>query len=135
MKSFLQLKFIPLNPSFGLLLLRVWLGASMFVLHGWPKLQKVVKGDFAFGDPLGIGAAPTMVMAVLFEFVASILLILGVLGRFSALLLASTMVVAWAIAHKMKLSGPDSGELAFIYLAGFLTIVFAGTGKYGIEKP
>jgi len=56
------------------------------------------------------------------------------MGRFSALVLAGTMLVAWAITHKMKLMGAGSGELAFVYLAGFLTIVFAGTGKYGIEK-
>lgn len=134
MRSFLQLKFIPLNPSFALFLLRVWLGATMLALHGWPKLQKLVKGDFSFSDPLGIGGAPTFVLAVTCEVLGSIFLILGFMGRFSALLLASTMAVAWTVSHGMKLSGIGSGELAFIYLAGFLTIVFAGTGKYGIEK-
>jgi putative oxidoreductase len=134
MKSFLQLKFIPLNPSLALLILRVWLGGSMLVLHGWGKLQKLVKGDFSFGDPLHIGAAPTLVLAVTAEVLASVFLILGFMGRFAALLLASTMLVAWAITHQMKLMGPGNGELAFIYLAGFLAIVFAGTGKYGIEK-
>ena len=67
MKSFLQLKFIPLNPSLALLILRVWLGGSMLALHGWGKLQKLVKGDFSFGDPLHIGAAPTLVLAVTAE--------------------------------------------------------------------
>lgn len=134
MKSFLQLKFIPLNPAFGLLLLRVWLGVSILVLHGWGKLQKVVNGDFSFGNPIGIGATPTLILAVTVEVVCSILLILGLLTRFSALMLASTMAVAWAIAHQMKLSGPGNGELAFIYLGGFLTLLFCGGGKYGIEK-
>lgn len=134
MKSFLQLKFIPLNPSFALLLLRVWLGGSMLALHGWGKLQKVVKGDFSFGDPLHIGAAPTLILAVTTEVLASVFLIIGFMGRFSALMLAVTMLIAWAVSHKMKLMGAGNGELAFIYLAGFLTIVFAGTGKYGIEK-
>lgn len=133
-KSFLQLKFIPLNPAFGLLLLRVWLGVSILVLHGWGKLQKLVAGDMSFGDPMGIGPAPTLVLAVLTEFACSILIILGYLTRFAALMLASTMAVAWAVSHQMKLSGPGNGELAFIYLGGFLTLLFCGGGKYGIEK-
>lgn len=134
MKSFLQLKFIPLNPSVGLLLLRVWLGGSMIGLHGWGKLQKLIDGDMKFGDPLGIGPAPTLILAVLTELVLSAFLILGFLTRFSALMLACTMAVAWAVSHKMALSGPGNGELAFIYLAGFLAILFCGGGKYGIEK-
>jgi putative oxidoreductase len=133
-KSFLQLKFIPLNPALGLLLLRVWLGGSILALHGWGKLQQLIAGDMKFGDPLGIGSGPTLVLAVLAEVVCSIFLILGFLTRFSALMLASTMAVAWIVTHKMKLSGLGSGELAFIYLAGFLAILFSGGGKYGIEK-
>jgi putative oxidoreductase len=133
-KSFLQLKFIPLNPSIGLLLLRVWLGGSMIGLHGWGKLQKLIAGDMKFGDPLGIGPAPTLILAVLTEVVLSAFLVLGFLTRFSALMLACTMTVAWAVSHGMKLSGPGNGELAFIYLAGFLAILFCGGGKYGIEK-
>lgn len=133
MKSALQLKFLPRNPDLALLLLRLWLGLSMLVLHGWPKLQKLTGGSHEFADPLGIGALPTLVLAVVTEFVASILLILGLFGRLAALMLAGTMAVAWGVTHQMKLSGPGSGELAFIYLAGFLAIVLAGSGKYSVD--
>lgn len=133
MKSLLRLEFLPLNPNLALLVLRLWLGLSMLLLHGWPKLQKLVKGDFAFADPIGIGAAPSLVLAVTAEAVASVLLMLGILGRLSALFLAVTMVVAFAVSHSMKLSGPGNGELAFIYLAGYVTLLIAGTGKYGVK--
>lgn len=133
MKSYLQLKFLPCNPDLALLLLRLWLGLSMLVLHGWPKLQKLTGGSHEFADPFGIGALPSLVIAVATEVGGSILLVLGVFGRFAALMLASTMGVAWGITHQMKLSGPGSGELAFIYLAGFIVIVLAGTGKYSAE--
>lgn len=134
MKSFLQLKFIPLNPSLALLLLRLWLGGSMLALHGWTKLQKLINGDFGFSDPIHIGAAPTLVIAVICEVLGSVFLIAGFLTRLSALLLASTMAVAWGVAHNMKLSGPGNGELAFIYLGGYLALLFAGAGKYSVEK-
>jgi putative oxidoreductase len=133
MKSYLQLKFLPRNPDLALLLLRLWLGLSMLLLHGLPKLQKLTSGSHEFADPFGIGALPSLVIAVVTEVACSILLILGLFGRLSALMLAGTMAVAWGISHGMKLSGPGSGELAFIYLAGYLAILLAGSGKYSVD--
>lgn len=132
MKSLLQLKFLPRHPDLALLLLRVWLGLAMLILHGWPKAEKLIGGKHEFADPLGIGALPTLILAVLTEVVCSVLLVLGVFGRLAALLLAGTMGVAWAVSHQMKLAGPGNGELAFVYLAGFLVILIAGTGKYSV---
>jgi putative oxidoreductase len=132
MNSFFRLTFLPRNTDLALLLLRVWLGGSMLVLHGWPKLQQLVMGNFKFADPIGIGEAPSLILAVSTEAVGSLLLILGLFGRLGALLLTSTMAVAFAMVHQMKLAGPQSGELAFVYLAGFLVILIAGSGKYAI---
>ncbi len=133
MKTCLQLKFLPRQTDAALLLLRLWLGLSMLVLHGWPKLQNLVSGKYEFADPIGIGTFPSLVMAVSTEFAGAILLILGLFSRLGALMLAGTMVVAWGISHGMKLSGPGNGELAFIYLAGFLAIFLAGPGKYSVD--
>ncbi|MES2658709.1 MAG: DoxX family protein [Verrucomicrobiota bacterium] len=132
-KSHLQLKFLPRNPDLALLLLRLWLGLSMLILHGWPKLLKLTGGNHKFADPFGIGELPSLVIAVVTEVACSILLVIGLFGRLSALMLAGTMAVAWGITHHMKLTGPGSGELAFIYLAGFLVVVLAGSGKYSVE--
>jgi len=41
--------------------------------------------------------------------------------------------VAFALVHKMALSGASSGELAFIYLAGFLTLLVAGPGQFSAD--
>ncbi|WP_193212913.1 DoxX family protein [Luteolibacter marinus] len=133
MTSLLQLKFLPRNPDLALLLLRLWLGLSMLVLHGWPKLQKLVSGKHEFADPIGIGEMPSLVLAVGTEFVGAALLIIGLFARLGALMLAATMAVAWGVTHQMKLAGPDNGELAFIYLAGFLVIGLAGGGKYSVS--
>lgn len=132
MKSLLELKFLPRNNDIALLLLRVWLGGSMLALHGWPKLQKLISGNHKFEDPLNIGQLESLSVAVATEVVCSLLLILGLFGRLSALMLAGTMGVAWVATHKMKLSGVGSGELAYIYLAGFLAILLAGSGKYSV---
>lgn len=132
MKSFLQLKFLPLNPGFALFLLRVWLGLSMLSLHGLGKLANVLNGRFVFSDNLHIGSAPTLILATSVEVLGSIFLVIGFMARAAALALAVSMLLAFGFWHSWEPAG--QGELAFIYLAGFLTIVLAGTGKYGIDR-
>jgi putative oxidoreductase len=134
MKSFLSLSFLPRSPDLALLLLRLWLGLTMLILHGWPKFLKLASGEHKFPDPLKIGATPSLSLAVAGEVVGAILLVLGLWGRLAALMLAITMGVAWGMTHHMKLTGEGSGELAYIYLAGFLAIFFAGSGKFSLDK-
>lgn len=134
MQRFLRLEFIPLNADLALLLLRLWLGISMLWLHGAGKLMNVVKGSFKFGDPLGIGETPSLLLAVFAEVVCSALLALGLCTRLAAFVLIILMSVAFFIAHGMKLQGQGNGELAFIYLAGYVALFFAGAGKYSVDK-
>jgi len=133
MKSLLSLSFLPHSPDLALLLLRVWLGTSMLIIHGWPKLLKLTSGEHKFPDPLHIGTVPSLTLAVVGEVAGAILLVLGLWGRLAAFMLATTMGVAWAMTHQMKLVGEGSGELAFIYLAGFLAILIAGSGKFSVD--
>lgn len=72
-------------------------------------------------------------MAIFAEVVCSVLLIVGLFTRFAALSLAITMAVAFFIAHNGQLTGAKPGELAFVYLAGFLTLLFAGGGKFSAD--
>jgi putative oxidoreductase len=132
--KFLRLSFIPLSADLSLLLLRLWLGLSMLLLHGWSKLTGFSKLSAKFPDPLGIGSTASLSLAIFAEVGCAALLIVGFLTRFAALNLAITMAVAFFIQHKMQLSGAASGELAFIYLAGFLAILFAGSGKFAFER-
>lgn len=134
MKSLLNLGFLPRSPDLALLVLRLWLGLTMLILHGWPKLLKLTSGEHKFPDPLHIGPVPSLTLAVVCEVAGAILLVLGLWGRLAALMLASTMGVAWGMTHQMKLMGEGSGELAFIYLAGFLAILFAGSGKFSVDN-
>jgi putative oxidoreductase len=51
----------PLNLDLGLLILRFFSFAFM-LSHGWPKFQKLVVGNFQFGDPLGVGVEISLVL-------------------------------------------------------------------------
>lgn len=131
--KFLQLKFIPQSTDFALLLLRLVSGLTILIFHGWGKLASFGDLSTKFPDVIGIGSAPTLVLAILAEVVAAALLTVGYLTRFAALLLSITMGVAFFVAHGAKLSGPGNGELAFVYLAAFLTILFAGAGRFALD--
>lgn len=130
----LRLSFIPVSADFALMMLRIWLGLSMLVLHGWGKLEGFSAKAGRFPDPIGIGSTPSLALVVFAEVFCSVLLMAGFLTRFAALVLAVTMGVAFFIQHEMQLSGPGSGEMAFLYLGGYLTILFAGAGRFAFER-
>jgi len=73
-------------------------------------------------------------LVVFAEVACSALLIVGFLTRFAALTLAITMGVAFFIQHRSSFVGEGSGELAFLYLAGYVTLFFGGGGKFAFEK-
>lgn len=117
----------------ALLLLRLWLGLTMLFNHGFAKLINFGDMSSKFLDLLGIGGTASLALAVFAEVFCAVLLATGLVTRFAALNLAITMLVAFAIVHKMELSGDSSGELAFIYLAGYVTLLIAGPGRYSAD--
>lgn len=130
---FFQLTFLPASTDVALLVLRLWLGGSMLALHGWQKLIHYSSLNATFPDPLGVGSLWSLVLALCGEVLCQILLMLGFVTRLAALGAVATMGVAWYAVHKMALTGAQSGELAFIYLAGYLALVFAGAGRYSLD--
>ena len=119
--------------NLALLALRVWLGVALLANHGLDKLRNFGEMSAKFPDLLGIGHAPTLALVVFAEFFCSLLLIVGLLTRFGALVLVINFAVAFFIAHKGALSGEHSGELAFIYLAGYVALLIAGPGRFSAD--
>ncbi len=117
----------------ALLLLRLWLGLSMFFLHGLDKLIHFGGKASKFPDLLGLGSTSALALAVFAEVFCSAMLVLGLLSRFAAFSLCITMLVAYALVHKLALSGASSGELAFIYLGGYVALLLAGPGRYSAD--
>ena len=129
----------PVNRDLGLLALRLGIGLSMLLFHGWGKITggpERWKGIGAHMANLGLDFAPTFwgFMAAFSESVGSALIILGLFFRPAALLLAFTMAVAM-VRHLTLPEGADGAgwkgashalEFFTVYLCLFLT----GPGRY-----
>ena len=125
----------------GLLVLRLGVGTSLALFHGWGKISggPARWHDIGTAMPdLGLAFLPAFwgFMAGFAEFFASILLAVGFLFRPAAALLAFTMLVA--ITHHLRIPAGDPGsgwraashavELFCVFVALFLS----GPGKYAL---
>jgi putative oxidoreductase len=131
----------PVNVDFGILLVRVGIGLSMMILHGWDKISAgstlwaQIGGSMGL---LGLSFAPTFwgFMAAFSEFFASAFLILGLLFRPMTLLLAFTMFIAALVHLNMDPAEANAGlkgashalELMVVYVGLF----FAGAGRFSV---
>lgn len=134
MKKFLSLSFLPTNRDVGLLILRVAFGGYMAMFHGWGKLMGWSKMSDGFPDPLGISSPVSLGFTIGAEFVAAVLVVLGLFTRLSALALVFTMGVAFFVIHGAKLSGEGNGEMAALYGLVFLVLAVTGGGKYAVDS-
>src|SRR5699024_5917986 len=124
--------FTTIMRDIGLLLLRIGMSGAMIWGHGYGKFMKVISGDMAFMDLVGIGATPTLIFATLAEFIAPILVIFGFKTRIATILLILTMFVAGFVVHA---SDPfASKEMSLLYLVGFASIALIGPGRYSIDR-
>jgi putative oxidoreductase len=119
--------------NLALLVMRLWLGPAMFFNHGLDKLVHFKDIAPGFPDPLGIGQPVSLALVMFAEVVGSLLLIVGLLTRFAALTLVIDLFVAFLMVHQTALSGKNSGELAFIYLSGFVVLLIAGGGMISLD--
>lgn len=130
----LQLSFIPQSVDLGLLVLRLALGVQMIFAHGWPKLASFSEKAASFPDPLGVGNITSAALAVTGEVLCSLLIVLGAFTRLAAIGAIVTMSVAFFLVHGAKLIGEGNGELAFLFLVGFVTIFLAGPGRFSVDS-
>lgn len=126
------------------LLLRLVLGI-IFVVHGYAKLFKDPgpKGTSSFLQSLKIPAPLFFAYVVgVVEFFGGVLVILGLLTRLAALLIAINMVVAtWKVKFKTGLvtkvmEGGWSGgyELDLALFAIAVVLALLGGGRFAIDR-
>lgn len=109
----------------GIFLLRI--SVSLLMLsHGIPKALEYETLVGEFPDPLNVGAEVSLQLILFAEIGCSILLFLGLLGRFASATLFIAMMVAAFVHH---FSDPwSSRELPLLYAAVYAALTFTGSG-------
>ncbi|WP_316815652.1 DoxX family protein [Pedobacter nyackensis] len=132
MKKLFNTNFNNEAVHFMLLVLRVCI-ASFMIVHGYQKLGWLTAGgEIQFGDPIGVGAAASLYLAVFAEFFCSIFLLLGFATRLATIPLIITMIVAVFIVHAPD--GFDKKELGLHFLVAYVFLLVSGPGKYSIDQ-
>lgn len=131
MKRIFQTAVNTNHLDYVILLLRITVAVFM-ITHAIPKMNKLLAGgEIQFPDPLGMGPAISLVLAVFAELICSILIGFGFLTRLAAFPLIITMAVAAFIVHagdpfKQK-------ELSLMYLILYIVLFIIGSGKYSVD--
>lgn len=102
--------------------------------HGYKKLQHLLEHglDASFSNPLGLGAFPTLILAILAELVCPVLIILGWQVRWMSVLPLVTMLSAAFLVH---LDDPWAKmELPLLFSTGFAAIILLGPGRYALGR-
>jgi len=125
------------HDDFGKLLLRLAVGGLM-LFHGLHKLFGGV--GFISGMLVEKGLPGFIAYDVLIgEVVAPVLIVLGILTRPAALVLAFTMIVAWLMVGTGKTFALDAVgawaiESLVYFFIGALAVVFMGAGRYSLAR-
>lgn len=132
-------KYVQDKKDLALLIVRIVTGV-IFIFHGYQKLQMGFEGVSRFLMSLSFPSSQLFAYVLtLTELLGGIFLVLGFLSRLWALLLSFVMIVAIATV-KIKigliapLNQPGVGmELDLALLAGLLSILLQGPGKYSVD--
>ena len=119
------------QSDFGLVVLRVFAGLALALLHGWGKVPP--SGGFVgMVGGMGLPAPELFAWAAAFaEFGGGLLLALGLLTRPAALLLVVHFIIVVLLAH----AGDSIGdrELPLFFLSTAVLFLFAGPGRYSLD--
>ena len=131
MKMLLGIKYSDNGISLGALLLRLAIGA-LPMTHGYHKLVNFASLSSKFADPLHIGSALTLGLAIFAEFFCAIFVLLGLFTRLACIPIIITMAFAVFYAHKGDFF--NTGEKATLFLLSSIALLFIGPGKVSADK-
>ena len=131
MKKFLSASYSKSAHHLATLALRLSLGLVMVIGHGWTKVMHFSDMQDRFVDFMSLGPQISLILAIIGEFVCSLLLILGLFTRIAAILLIVNMLVAISVAHNWAII--EEAQLPFIFLAGYFSLLLLGPGKLSLD--
>ena len=131
-----KLKFLD-HPDFGKLLLRLAVGIVLF-LHGLGRIEGGATGTIGMVEAAGLPGWLGYGVHI-GEFVAPILLIIGIFSRPAGLVIAFNMLMTILVAHRdIAFQRNEYGgwliELNVILLLGGLAVAMLGAGRFRLSR-
>jgi putative oxidoreductase len=114
----------------GVFLLRISVSLLMLT-HGVPKALEYETLVQTFPDPLNVGSEVSAMLILFAEVGCSVLLLLGLFGRFAAATLFIAMMVAAFVQHYADPFG--TRELPLLYASVYACLTFTGSGSTSID--
>lgn len=121
------------SGALALLFMRVAAALLLLQVHGLPKLLHWQSELQHIDDPFGLGALPTLALAVFAEVLCPILLVLGVFARLACLPVIAVLLVALVFVHPQWTL--EEGQFAWWMLILFSGLAIAGPGSYRLTLP
>jgi putative oxidoreductase len=136
MKKFFSTAYSDSAFNVAALALRVIFGFILCYFYGLEKLKNFSHLETVFPDPFHISHRISLALVILAEFLCSILLVLGFLTRFAALVLVIEFAVAEFLVHKGHVAMMNGGlhEQAWLYLGAFFAILMIGPGRISVDS-
>jgi putative oxidoreductase len=119
--------------SYGLLLLRVLAGLSLFLKHGVEKLTGYSTMVQHFPDPIHIGSHASLAWALLSDGICSVLVVLGLATRPAAAIVLVNLATAFLLVHHGAFFSNSHVELVFLYIVVFAALLFTGPGRFSVD--
>ena len=114
----------------GMLLLRLGMGGLM-MKHGYDKLVHFSEQKSQMLNFLGMGQGTSLALVVFAEFFCALFILIGLFTRLATIPVIVVMCVALLKAHNSDFLG--EGEMATLFLAGYLALLFVGPGKISVD--
>ena len=125
----------------GLLSLRIMVTTSLIYHHGLSKVfEWQLLTTHPTNDPIGIGIVPSLIFAGFTDLFCAVLVLFGFATRIASFFCAITLATVCFIIDRALMPpfwpAPHSGrgELTWIYMAIFITLMFAGPGLYSLDS-
>ena len=129
MKPIFKTDYSPGYFNAAMLIMRLGFGLVM-IHHGYDKFQHFAEYRDRFMNFLGLSTSISLSLIIFAELVCSVLVALGLFTRLACVVLIIGMVVA---TNALNWEVFGHAETSVIYIVGYLTILFAGAGRYSID--
>lgn len=135
MKKFFSTAYSESAFNVAVLAIRVVFGLILCYFYGLEKIKNFGHLETVFPDPFHIGHRISLALVVFAELLCSLLLALGFLTRFAALVLVIDFAVAEFLIHKGHVATMNGNlhEQAWLYFAAFFSILLVGPGRISVD--